>query len=64
MKIQSFIGKSNLDGLHHMDEHINNWMKENNIIPMHVTQTSGCERFHGGDEEPIIVTSIWYDNET
>ena len=62
MKVQTFIGKSNVDGLHLMDEHINNWMDEYNITPIHVTQTSGCERFHGGNEEPIIVTSIFYDN--
>ena len=44
-----------------MNQHINTWMAENDITPAHVTQTSGRERFHGAEEEPVVITSVWHD---
>lgn len=62
MRVKTIIGKSNVDGLQLMDKHVNSWMEEDNIRPLHVTQTFGHERIHGGDEECVIITSIWYDD--
>lgn len=61
MKVRTFVGKCNMDGLHHMDDHINEWMTRNHIVPINITQTFGEERHHGGNCEPVVVTSIWYE---
>lgn len=61
MKVQTFIGKSNIEGLHQMDVHVSEWMRRNKIQPLIINQFSGAERHHGQNEEPIVITSIWYD---
>ncbi len=63
MKIQTFIGKSNIEGLHQMDNHINEWIRRNKIKPITINQFAGLERHHGQNEEPVVVTSIWYDQD-
>ena len=61
MKIQTFIGKSNIEGLHQMDNHINEWIRRNKVKPITIHQFSGQERHHGQNEEPVVITSIWYE---
>ncbi len=61
MRVQTFIGKSNAEGLHQMDQHINKFMERNNATPAFVKQSAGRERHHGGEEEPIVVISVWYN---
>lgn len=62
IKVHSFIGKVNIEGLHMMDDHINEWMRRNKITPVHIKQVFGTERHHGTNEEPIMITSIWYEH--
>jgi len=62
-KVQTFMGKANLDGLHQMDDHINAWLRRHKVTPIHVNQSFGSERHHGGNEEPVVVISIWYEKE-
>jgi hypothetical protein len=62
MKVQTFVGKVSIEGLHKMDDQINNWLKRNKITPITITQSFGSERHHDGrNAEPIVVTSIWYE---
>ena len=61
MRVQTFIGKSSNEGLHQMDEHINEWLKRTGVTPAFVKQSAGNERYHGGEDEPIVVVSIWYN---
>lgn len=62
MQVQTFLGKVTIEGLHQLDQHINTWIKRHNVTPVHVLQSFGSEKHHDGrSSEPIIVTSIWYD---
>ena len=61
MRAQSFIGKVSMEGLKLMDEHINQWVEKNDIVPKTINQVFGNERHHHHDsEEPVLVTTIWY----
>ncbi len=62
VKVQTFLGKATIDGLHQMDTHINEWMKRHSVKPLHIQQSFGSDRHHDGrNQEPIIVISIWYE---
>ncbi len=62
VKVQTFIGKVSIEGLHQMDQHINEWFRRTKVTPIHVSQSFGADRHHDGrSQEPIIVTSIWYE---
>lgn len=61
MKVQSFVGKVNIEGLHQMDDHINKWLRENEIEPLHIKQSFGHERGKGANEEPVVIITIWYE---
>jgi hypothetical protein len=62
MKIQTFIGKVSIEGLHQMDDHINDWLRRNNVTPIHIQQSFGADIHHDGRrQEPIIIISIWYE---
>jgi hypothetical protein len=61
MKIQTFVGKVDMEALKQMDEHINEWLACNKIEPKQIQRVFGYERHphHHGDE-PVLVTSVWY----
>lgn len=61
IKVKTFVGKCNMEGLHQMDDHINEWLKRNDVAIRQITQTFGEERFHGGNSEPVVITSVWHD---
>jgi len=62
MKVQTFLGKVSVEGLHHMDNHINEWLSRNEVTPIYVQQSFGSDLCHDGrNQEPIIVMSIWYE---
>ncbi len=62
MKVRTFMSKSNLDGLGQSDEQINHWLANENVDVLFVKQSSGYERHHGQSSDPIVVTSIWYND--
>jgi hypothetical protein len=62
MRVQTFLGKVNMESLRVMDEQINDWLTHNSITPSHITQAMGVEIV--GDKsnaEPVVITSIWYE---
>ena len=62
MKVQSFLGKATIEALHQMDEHINAWLKRNNVTPLHIKQSFGSEKFHDGrSQDPIVIITVWYE---
>jgi hypothetical protein len=61
MKVRTFIAKSNLDGLSQCDGQINAWLEREKVEVLFVHQSSGTERHHGQNADPIVVTSIWYN---
>jgi len=63
MKVTTFVGKTNLEGLKHMDNQINDWLRRNKVEPLHIKQSFGMERHHGASEEPVLVVSVWYHAE-
>jgi hypothetical protein len=64
MKIHTFVGKISIEGLQQMDDQINSWMKRLGVEPVHIKQSLGMERHHGGQtEEPVLVVSVWYQEE-
>ena len=63
MQVQTFIGKSNIEGLHQMDDHINEWMKRYKVSPDHIAQSCGQERHHGQNDEPVVIITVWYESE-
>ena len=61
MRVQTFMGKVSVEGLRQLDEHVNNWITENNVEPKSIHQVFGYERSReGGSPEPVIITSVWY----
>lgn len=60
MKVRTFIAKSNLDGLSQCDGQINSWLEREKIKVLFIHQSCGTERHHGQSADPIVVTSIWY----
>lgn len=60
LKLHTFIGKSSLEGIHQMDEFINEWLATNDVEIVQVSQCFGQERHHGQSLEPVIITSVWY----
>ena len=61
MHVHTFIGKVSVEGLRQMDEHINQWLEQNQVEPQHITQTFCTDSHHDtGSKEPVVVTSIWY----
>ena len=64
MKVRTFMSKSNLDGLVQCDEQINAWIEREGIEVVFVKQSGGFERHHGQNDDPIVVTSVWYKENT
>ena len=61
MRVQTFVGKVNIEFLQQMDDHINNWLAEHNVEPKIVKQSFGYERCRESNtQEPVIVVTIWY----
>ena len=60
MKVRTFIAKSNLDGLSQCDGQINSWLEREKIQVLFIHQSCGTERHHGQSADPIVVTSVWY----
>lgn len=60
MKVQTFVGKVQIETVRNMDEHIVHWIEKNKVEPKQINQFFGYERLHAGDLEPVIITSIWY----
>lgn len=61
MRVQTFMGKVSIEGLHQMNNHINEWIKRNQIEPLHIQQSFGSDIHHDGrNSEPIVIISIWY----
>ena len=48
MKVQTFMGKATIEGLHQMDQHINEWMKRTDVVPAQIQQSFGTEQHHDG----------------
>jgi hypothetical protein len=63
VKVRTFVAKSNLDGIAQCDEQINDWIEREGIDVLFVKQSSGFERHHGQNDDPVVVMSVWY-NET
>jgi hypothetical protein len=63
MKVHTFIGKANLEGLQQMDNQINDWLRRKKCEPVHINQCFGTERHHGSADEPVLITSVWYNGE-
>ncbi len=62
MKVQTFLGKVSIDGLHQMDSQINKWMERNQVTPIQIKQSFGSDLHHDGRrQEPIVVISVWYE---
>jgi ribosomal protein S19 len=62
MQVQTFLGKASVEGLHQLDNHVNEWMRRRNITPVHIHQCFGTDNHHDGRQhEPVIITSIWYE---
>jgi len=62
MRVQSFMGKATLEGLHQMDILINDWIKKNKPKIIQINQCP-CTiiRHDGRDQETIIVITILYE---
>ena len=64
IKMQSFLGKVTIEGLHQMDIHINEWLARKGITPVYVKQSFGSDLHHDGRrQEPTIVITVWYEAE-
>lgn len=61
MQLRTFLGKVGVESLQQMDEHINQWLRKNEVDPKFVTQTFGSERHRQSNvAEPVIITQVWY----
>lgn len=62
MKVHTFLAKASTEGLHHMDELVNEWMQRHPVKITQITQTFGHGRHHDGRaDEPVVITSLWYE---
>lgn len=62
MRVQSFIGKASVEGLHQMDNLINEWIKRTKPRIIQITQSPCTVIKHDGrDQETIIVVTILYE---
>lgn len=62
MRVQSFIGKASVEGLHQMDNLINEWIKRTRPRIIQITQSPCTVIKHDGrDQETIIVVTILYE---
>jgi len=64
VKVQTFLGKINADGVHQLDGHVNEWLARNDVEVVHVSQCAGLERHHGEREDPVVILSVWYREKT
>ncbi|HOK09518.1 MAG TPA: hypothetical protein PLT82_04550 [Candidatus Hydrogenedens sp.] len=61
MRVQSFIGKASVEGLHQMDNLINDWIKRTRPKIIQIAQCPCTSARHDGrDQETIIVVTILY----
>lgn len=64
LRVQTFMGKVSVDALQQMDTHINKWLADHPVSVKTITQSYGYERpREGAAQEPVIVTSVWYEEE-
>lgn len=61
MKVRTFLGKTSMEGIRQLDEHINTWLAGHSIEVLHVSQCLGFESHHGREQEPAIIVSVWYE---
>ncbi|HOV33645.1 MAG TPA: hypothetical protein PLX23_09810 [Candidatus Hydrogenedens sp.] len=61
MRVQSFIGKASVDGIHQMDNLINEWIKRARPKILLMTQCPCSTSTHDErDKETIIIVTILY----
>lgn len=60
IKVKSFLGKVTHEGIYQMDNHINDWLKDNEVTPLQIKQSFGMERLRGESEEPVVIITVWY----
>lgn len=64
MKVHSFMGKVGIEGLHQMDNHINEWLADNKAKVIDIQQSFGTHMHHDGRrEEPVLLITVWYETE-
>lgn len=64
MKMHTFMGKVNIEGLHQLDSNINDWLKENKPHLVEIRQSFGTHQHHDGRrEEPVLLITVWYETE-
>lgn len=61
LKMHSFMGKVNIEGLHQMDAIINKWLEEHDVEVKEIRQSYALNKHHDGRrEEPVIIVTVWY----
>ena len=61
MRVQTFLGRVSTESMQQMEEHINDWLTEDNVEPKHIKQSFGYERANQSSvQEPVIVVTVWY----
>ncbi len=61
MRVQSFIGKASVEGLHQLDHLINDWIKRTRLKILQITQCPcSTTRHDGRDQETIIIVTVLY----
>jgi hypothetical protein len=62
MKMHTFMGKVNIEGLHQLDNQINQWLQDNPVEVKDVRQSFGMHKHHDGRrEEPVLLITLWYE---
>lgn len=60
MRVQSFVGKASVEGLHQMDNLINEWIKRSRAKIVQISQCSAISIRHDGSQESIIIVTVLY----
>ena len=61
MRVQTFVGKVNMESLQQMEQHVNTWLGEHNVEPRHIKQSFGYEHSREASrEEPVLIITVWY----
>lgn len=64
MKVRTFYGGATREGIKYFDEHINEWIEQNNVKVLRTNVTFGDAKVGmSGAAEPCILGMVWYETE-
>ncbi|MHC4715329.1 MAG: hypothetical protein ACYTAN_19005 [Planctomycetota bacterium] len=61
LQLRTFFSQCTPQALAYLDEHVNEWLGENNAKVLFTNQSFGIIEGKGGQKQPTVFVNVWYE---